>query len=126
MTARKNPHAVALGRKGGAVRSPAKAAAARQNGRKGGRRAEASPAVCVHGTLRRRCEACDLADRLTAVEQQRDALGTALREILGYWFEPAVLADADPTGVRPCPMRVTPKTHAVLAWMAIDATNGQC
>ncbi len=39
--ARKNPHAVALGRKGGlagkGITSPAKAAAARRNGRKGGR-----------------------------------------------------------------------------------------
>ena len=36
MTARKNPHAVALGRKGGKVTSEAKAAAARLNARKGG------------------------------------------------------------------------------------------
>jgi hypothetical protein len=35
--ARKNPHAVALGRKGGRVASEAKAAAARLNGQKGGR-----------------------------------------------------------------------------------------
>jgi general stress protein YciG len=39
--ARKNPHAVALGRKGGlagkGVTSEAKAAAARENGKKGGR-----------------------------------------------------------------------------------------
>jgi len=39
--ARKNPHAVALGRKGGKVggksTSPAKAAASRLNGQKGGR-----------------------------------------------------------------------------------------
>lgn len=35
--ARKNPAAVALGRKGGKVRSDAKAAAARANGAKGGR-----------------------------------------------------------------------------------------
>lgn len=34
--ARKNPAAVALGRKGGKVRSDAKAAAARANGAKGG------------------------------------------------------------------------------------------
>jgi len=34
---RKNPHAIALGRKGGKVRSPAKRRAARQNGKKGGR-----------------------------------------------------------------------------------------
>jgi general stress protein YciG len=38
---RKNPHAVALGRKGGKASkgktSPAKAAAARENGKKGGR-----------------------------------------------------------------------------------------
>jgi hypothetical protein len=33
----KNPHAVALGRKGGRATSPAKTAAARQNGTKGGR-----------------------------------------------------------------------------------------
>ena len=33
----KNPHAVALGKKGGRVTSPAKAAAARENGQKGGR-----------------------------------------------------------------------------------------
>jgi hypothetical protein len=41
MAKRKNPHAVALGRKGGLkggrVSSPAKARAARANGRKGGR-----------------------------------------------------------------------------------------
>jgi hypothetical protein len=34
---RKNPAAVALGRKGGAVRSPAQVRAARQNGKRGGR-----------------------------------------------------------------------------------------
>lgn len=33
----KNPHAVALGKKGGAVKTAAKSAAARANGRKGGR-----------------------------------------------------------------------------------------
>jgi hypothetical protein len=33
----KNPHAVALGRLGGLVSSPAKARAARENGKKGGR-----------------------------------------------------------------------------------------
>lgn len=33
----KNPHAVALGRKGGQVSSAAKADAARANGKKGGR-----------------------------------------------------------------------------------------
>jgi len=33
----KNPHAVALGRKGGRVTSEVKAAAARENGKKGGR-----------------------------------------------------------------------------------------
>ncbi len=42
---RKNPHAVALGRKGGKANkgktSPAKAKAARENGRKGGRPAKA-------------------------------------------------------------------------------------
>jgi hypothetical protein len=37
MDDRKNPHAVALGRLGGLVSSPAKAKAARENGRKGGR-----------------------------------------------------------------------------------------
>lgn len=41
MSRRKNPHAVALGRKGGLAgkgrTSPAKAAAARENGKKGGR-----------------------------------------------------------------------------------------
>jgi hypothetical protein len=35
--ARKNPHAVALGRKGGSVKTDAKADAARENGKKGGR-----------------------------------------------------------------------------------------
>jgi len=35
--ARKNPHAVALGKKGGQVKSPAKAEAARINGQRGGR-----------------------------------------------------------------------------------------
>ena len=34
---RKNPHAVALGRRGGRVKSAAKIAAARNNGKKGGR-----------------------------------------------------------------------------------------
>lgn len=34
---RKNPHAVALGRKGGQVKSTAKTAAAQANGKKGGR-----------------------------------------------------------------------------------------
>ena len=34
---RKNPHAVALGRKGGQATTPAKQRAARANGKKGGR-----------------------------------------------------------------------------------------
>lgn len=33
----KNPHAVALGRKGGSTKSKAKSEAARRNGKKGGR-----------------------------------------------------------------------------------------
>lgn len=33
----KNPHAVSLGRKGGKAKTPAKAEAARENGKKGGR-----------------------------------------------------------------------------------------
>jgi hypothetical protein len=37
MTTSKNPHAVALGRRGGQVKSDAKAEAAKRNGRKGGR-----------------------------------------------------------------------------------------
>lgn len=37
MTQRKNPHAVALGRKGGLSKSRKKAAAVRLNGLKGGR-----------------------------------------------------------------------------------------
>ncbi len=37
MSQRKNPHAVALGRKGGQQTSPAKRRAARANGKKGGR-----------------------------------------------------------------------------------------
>ena len=37
MPARKNPHAVALGRRGGRATSAAKRAAARTNGTKGGR-----------------------------------------------------------------------------------------
>ena len=37
VVARKNPHAVALGRKGGRVKSAAKAVAVRLNGLKGGR-----------------------------------------------------------------------------------------
>jgi len=39
----KNPHAVALGRKGGQSRSAAKIAASRQNGKKGGRPRIRSP-----------------------------------------------------------------------------------
>ncbi|MGH7841560.1 MAG: hypothetical protein ACREQT_08535 [Candidatus Binataceae bacterium] len=37
----KNPHAVALGRRGGEVSSPTKALAARVNPKKGGRRRKA-------------------------------------------------------------------------------------
>lgn len=37
MTPRKNPHAVALGRKGGQQTSAAKRRAAKENGKKGGR-----------------------------------------------------------------------------------------
>jgi hypothetical protein len=40
---RKNPHAVALGRKGGRVKSAAKAAAVRLNGLKGGRPKKVDP-----------------------------------------------------------------------------------
>lgn len=43
MSARKNPAAVALGRKGGASKSIAKVQAARENGRKGGRPKKAKP-----------------------------------------------------------------------------------
>jgi hypothetical protein len=47
MTTPKNPHAIALGRKGGkvggAVKSPAKSAAARTNGAKGGRPRKPKP-----------------------------------------------------------------------------------
>jgi hypothetical protein len=42
---RKNPHAVALGRKGGAVKSPAKTAAARANAIKRWARRPADPDV---------------------------------------------------------------------------------
>ena len=38
MAIRKNPHAVALGRRGGQVRSAMKAAAVRRNAKKGGRK----------------------------------------------------------------------------------------
>lgn len=43
--ARKNPHAVALGRRGGKVRSDTKRLAAQQNGKRGGRpkRADVPP-----------------------------------------------------------------------------------
>jgi hypothetical protein len=37
MPKRKNPHAVALGRLGGQRKTPAKAAASRENGKLGGR-----------------------------------------------------------------------------------------
>jgi hypothetical protein len=37
MTAKRNPAAVALGRRGGAKKSAAKSAAAKANGKKGGR-----------------------------------------------------------------------------------------
>lgn len=37
MTPPKNPHAVALGRRGGRVKSEAKTLAVRENGKKGGR-----------------------------------------------------------------------------------------
>lgn len=40
---RKNPHAVALGRRGGRVSSPAKTAAARQNAKRGGRPGKFQP-----------------------------------------------------------------------------------
>jgi hypothetical protein len=42
----KNPAAVTLGRLGGRVKSPAKAAAARRNGRKGGRPRRYGPWQC--------------------------------------------------------------------------------
>lgn len=43
MAPRKHPGAVALGRRGGKVTSPAKAAAARANGLKGGRPKKSDP-----------------------------------------------------------------------------------
>ena len=45
--AKKNPHAVALGRKGGSVTSRAKAKAARENGKKGGRPKSAKAAAAA-------------------------------------------------------------------------------
>jgi len=58
MSTRKNPAAVALGRRGGKasgqVRSEAKAAAARLNGAKGGRPRQAATVNTVNAELRRR------------------------------------------------------------------------
>jgi len=54
MSPSKNPHAVALGRKGGRVKSAAKTAAAQANGAKGGRpiaridRDRVAAGVCRH------------------------------------------------------------------------------
>ncbi len=45
--ARKNPHAVALGRKGGSATSEAKQEASRQNGKKGGRTPHAETEVTI-------------------------------------------------------------------------------
>ena len=36
------------------------------------------PGICIHGGLRRRCETCDLADRLEVAESQLAALQEAL------------------------------------------------
>lgn len=61
---KKNPHAVALGKRGGKVKSDAKAQAARKNGQKGGRpKLTRAFAWCSeHGITRHpRCSTCALA-----------------------------------------------------------------
>jgi hypothetical protein len=47
MTTTKNPAAVQLGRSGGQVKSPAKTASSRENGRKGGRPKKPTPAEAL-------------------------------------------------------------------------------
>lgn len=64
--AAKNAHAVALGRKGGSVKSEAKADAARRNGAKGGRPRSIKPPVIQ--ALR--------TSRLAAPSQSRHTSGT--------------------------------------------------
>ncbi len=53
----KNPHAVALGKKGGSVTSKAKAEAARENGKKGGRPRQ----------IDRHCPRCDAPPGLPCI-----------------------------------------------------------
>jgi len=54
----KHPAAVALGRLGGLARSPKKAAAARKNGRKGGRPKRRYCEMCDRFTNLPECKAC--------------------------------------------------------------------
>jgi len=66
---KKNPHAVALGRRGGRVTSEAKAIAARKNGSKGGR-----PKRQVHPAQAAATTAHD-AGALLAQQQQQQQQG---------------------------------------------------
>jgi len=41
-----------------------------------------TPRICIHGSLRRQCETCELADRLEEVEADNLTLREALADIL--------------------------------------------
>ena len=59
---------------------------------------------------------------VVSAESSLSALREALTDILGHWHYPRVLSDVDPTGIRPCPMKTTPKTQDVLRWHALLAS----
>ena len=46
------------------------------------RQQEPEPAICLHGSLRRQCEACDLADRLEAAESSLATLRTQISRLM--------------------------------------------
>lgn len=94
MTTKKNPHAVALGRLGGAAKTPAQQAAARRNGAKGGRPISREKSVGI----KRRGAGWQASVRVCGRFEVRQFPYTTSRATMQMWREltrAAVLAAAE-------------------------------